>query len=52
MDASAFIGTDVAEPVKDRCRYSAISIGNCLKVRGTDGYQNRDLEPRVTIVGP
>jgi len=28
------------------------SYGNCLKLRGTDGYQNRALEPSVTIIGP
>jgi hypothetical protein len=27
-------------------------FGNCLKLRGTDGYQNRALEPHVTIIGP
>jgi hypothetical protein len=41
----------IRSPVRDRGRYRAISIGNCLKVRGTGGYQNRDLEPQVTMVG-
>jgi hypothetical protein len=27
-------------------------FGNCLKLRGTDGYQNRALEPQGTIIGP
>ncbi len=36
----------------DLCRDSAPSFGNCLKLRGTDGYQNRALEPQVTIIGP
>jgi hypothetical protein len=31
---------------------TAPSFGNCLKLRGTDGYQNRALEPQVTIIGP
>ena len=34
------------------CRDSALFFGNCLKLRGTDGYQNRALEPQVTIIGP
>jgi hypothetical protein len=38
--------------VSDLCRDSAPSFGNCLKLRGTDGYQNRALEPQVTIIGP
>jgi hypothetical protein len=28
------------------------SFGNCLKLRGTDGYQNHALEPQVTNIGP
>jgi hypothetical protein len=28
------------------------SFGNCLKLRGTDGYQNRAWEPQVTNIGP
>jgi len=31
------------------CRDSPESY---LKLRGTDGYQNRALEPSVTIIGP
>jgi hypothetical protein len=50
-DTSAFSGTD-SHNLLDRCRDSAPSFGNCLKLRGTDGYQNRALEPRVTIIGP
>jgi len=33
----------------DFCRDSPESY---LKLRGTDGYQNRALEPSVTIIGP
>jgi integrase len=36
----------------DLCRDSAPSFGNCLKLRGTDGYQNRAWEPPVTTIGP
>jgi hypothetical protein len=36
----------------DLCRDSAPSFGNSLKLRDTDGYQNRALEPQVTIIGP
>jgi hypothetical protein len=34
------------------CRDSGPSFGNCLKLRGTDGYQNRALDPQETIIGP
>jgi hypothetical protein len=27
-------------------------FGNGLKLGGTDGYQNRALEPQVTFIGP
>ena len=45
-------GGDDETRTRDLCRDSAPSIGNCLKLRGTDGYQNRALELQVTIVGP
>jgi hypothetical protein len=32
-------------------RDSEKSIGNCLKLRGTDGYHNRALEPQGTNIG-
>ena len=51
VNTSAFLGTD-SHNLLDRRRDSALSFGNCLKLRGTDGYQNRALEPRVTIIGP
>src|SRR6266478_4327361 len=51
MDTSAFSSTDLHDRLA-RCRDSALSFGNCLKLRGTDGYQNRALEPQVTINGP
>src|SRR5258708_38279639 len=38
--------------VSGLCRDSAPSFGNRLKLCGTDGYQNRALEPHVTIIGP
>jgi hypothetical protein len=45
-------GGDDETRTRDLCRDSALSFGNCLKLRGTDGYQNRALEPEVTIIGP
>jgi hypothetical protein len=38
--------------MSDLCRDSAPSFGNCLKLRGTDGYQSRTSEPQETIIGP
>jgi hypothetical protein len=45
-------GGDDETRTRDLCRDSALFFGNCLKLRGTDGYQNRALEPSVTIIGP
>jgi len=45
-------GGDDETRTRDLCRDSALSFGNCLKLRGTDGYQNRAWEPQVTIIGP
>ena len=45
-------GGDDETRTRDLCRDSAPSFGNCLKLRGTDGYQNRALERQVTIIGP
>jgi len=45
-------GGDDETRTRDLCRDSAPSFGNCLKLRGTDGYQNRALEPQVTFIGP
>jgi hypothetical protein len=45
-------GGDDETRTRDLCRDSAPSFGNCLKLRGTDGYQNRGLEFQVTITGP
>ena len=42
---SDFYGGDDETRTRDLCRDSAPSFGNCLKLRGTDGYQNRALEP-------
>jgi len=44
-------GGDDETRTRDLCRDSALSFGNCLKLRGTDGYQNRAWEPQVTIIG-
>ncbi len=33
-------------------RDGARSFGNCKRLRDTDGYPSRALEPRGTIVGP
>ena len=44
-------GGDDGTRTRGLCRDSASSFGNCLKLRGTDGYQNRALEPQVTISG-
>jgi CheY-like chemotaxis protein len=45
-------GGDDETRTRDLCRDSPESYGNYLKLRGTDGYQNRALEPSVTIIGP
>jgi len=45
-------GGDDETRTRDLCRDSPESYGNYLKLRGTDGYQNRGLEPSVTIIGP
>ena len=45
-------GGDDETRTRDLCRDSPESYGNCLKLRGTDGYQNRALESQVTIIGP
>jgi hypothetical protein len=45
-------GGDDETRTRDLCRDSTLLFGNCLKLRGTDGYQNRALEPQVTIIGP
>jgi len=50
MTTRAFNGTD-SHSLLDRCRDSAPSFGNCLKLRGSDGYQNRALEVQGTIIG-
>src|SRR5229473_1724745 len=42
-------GGDDGTRTRGLCRDSAPSFSNCLKLRGTDGYQNRALEPPVTI---
>ena len=38
-------GGDDETRTRDLCRDSAPFFGNCLKLRGTDGYQDRALEP-------
>jgi len=38
------IGGDDGTRTRDLCRDSTLLFGNCLKLRGTDGYQNRALE--------
>ena len=38
-------GGDDETRTRDLCRDSTLLFGNCLKLRGTDGYQNRGLEP-------
>ena len=45
-------GGDDETRTRDLCRDSTLLFGNYLKLRGTDGYQNRALEPQVTIIGP
>jgi hypothetical protein len=45
-------GGDDETRTRDLCRDSAPSFANCLKLRGTDGYQNRALETPVTTIGP
>ena len=45
-------GGDDETRTRDLCRDGAPSFGNSLKLRDTDGYQNRALEPQVTIIGP
>ena len=45
-------GGDDETRTRDLCRDSALFFGNCLKLHGTDGYQNRGLELQVTIIGP
>ena len=45
-------GGDDETRTRDLCRDSPESYGNYLKLRGTDGYQKRALEPSVTIIGP
>jgi hypothetical protein len=45
-------GGDDETRTRDLCRDSARFFGNCLKLRGTDGYLNRVLEPQVTNIGP
>ncbi len=44
-------GGDDETRTRNLCRDSAPFLGNCLKLRGTDGHQNRALEPQVTIIG-
>ncbi len=44
-------GGDDETRTRDLCRDREAN-GNYLKLRGTDGYQNRALEPSVTIIGP
>jgi hypothetical protein len=38
-------GGDDGTRTRGLCRDSTLLFGNCLKLRGTDGYQNRALEP-------
>jgi hypothetical protein len=45
-------GGDDETRTRDLCRDSARFFGICLKLRGTDGYQDRALEPQVTEIGP
>jgi hypothetical protein len=45
-------GGDDETRTRDLCRDSPESYGNYLKLRGTDGYQKRAMEPSVTIIGP
>ena len=45
-------GGDDETRTRDLRRDSTESYGNYLKLRGTDGYQNRALEPPITIIGP
>jgi hypothetical protein len=45
-------GGDDETRTRDLCRDSALFFGNCLELRGTDGYQTRALEPQVTFIGP
>jgi hypothetical protein len=49
VNSCAFVSTDSRNLLETAARYGAISIGNCLKLCGTDGCQNRDLIPQVTI---
>ena len=38
-------GGDDETRTRDFCRDGTVLFGNRLKLRGTDGYQNRALEP-------
>ena len=45
-------GGDDGTRTRGLCRDSARFFGNCLKLCGTDGYQDRALEIQVTNIGP
>jgi hypothetical protein len=49
---TTYCGGSDGTRTRDLLGDSAPSFGNCLKLRGTDGYQNRAWEPQVTILGP